>query len=74
MVKIKKIKDIKNDFDNPVFDKLSNCLLELMKFTDNIPEKDLKQGRYVALKKDGTNEIYYLKFKLKTKLSKKERK
>ena len=65
MVKIKKVKDIKTDFDNPVFTKLTDCLLELMKFTDKIPENDLRQGRFVALKKDGTNEIYYLKFKLK---------
>ena len=66
--------DIEHIYDFPIFDELSDCLKKILTLIDDIPEKDLKQGYYVAMCKNTPpkiNEQYYdLKFKLRDDIKK----
>lgn len=52
----------------PIFEKLSDCLLNLLGKLTEEDEQQLKKGYYVATRKKEDDFVYYLKLK-KIKLS-----
>jgi hypothetical protein len=63
--------DIEKMEDKPVFEKMSECLKELMKLIDPLTDEDLEQGYYVAMYNDIPpkidSHVFYLKFKRRKK-------
>ena len=60
--------DIEYDFDAPVFDILTKCMQKILEGINEIPEKDLKRGYYISMRKNMIpkmdDKYFYLEFKM----------